>query len=433
MASNWRRSRFFVDNAPSIGVVAVSVVALFIGWQLFTGRLTDRSDHARAASGEVARIWGGPLQQPQPEVRWRRADAATVELEWGELQKSDVKVDLDVDYRRRGITEYPGYEARVTGEYQFQNPSPEAAFVAFTIGLPVDRSALMLRDLQLLVDGKEDPSRTEYVADRIAWRGRVDGNRATRFTLAYRARGLGRFGYRFVSGERDESGAAQPARPVTAFRMQLRVRNLRGEVDFPVGAMTPTSIEDVDGARLFVWDVERLLTSFDIGLIIPDRGDLSAALGRLIHNAPFFYLLFGATLTLSLSSVRRRARALHVAGLSAAYFLYFPLAAYLSAYLVWPIACGISLAGISTVVLLHVDRFVGARAAGRVGLVLLFFLATPAVAYLLPTHTGLILVLIGFAALAVGLRYLGDSARRIADDEAATPEPPPAPVVASAA
>lgn len=407
------RSKFLVDNAPSIAVLWVSVLALAIGWHLFTGRLTQRTDRARNGAGEVARIWGGPLQQPQPEVRWRRADAATVDLEAGELTKSAVTVDLDVDYRRRGITEYPGYDARFQGDYEFQNPSSDGSsvFVAFTVGLPVERSALMLRDLSLLVDGKEDSTHTEYAGDKIAWRGRVEGKRGTHFTLAYRARGLERFGYRFAG--REEASA----RPVTAFRMQMRLKNLRGEVDFPVGAMAPTSIQAIDGARVYAWDVERLLTSFDIGLILPDRSDLSAAIGRLISNAPWFYLMFGAALTLALSSLKRRARAVHVAGLSAAYFLYFPLAAYLSAYLPWPFACGISLGGISAVMLLHVTRFVGARAAGRVGLVILFFLATPAIAYLMPAHTGLILVVIGFIALATGLRYLGDSAHKLEESE----------------
>jgi hypothetical protein len=406
------RSRFLHEHAPSIAVVAISVVALSVGWQLFTGRLLERTDRARAASGEVARIWGGPLLQPQPEVRWRRADAATVELEAAELKKSEVTVDLDVDYRRRGITEYPGYEALVRGEYQFENPSEAPAFVAFTIGLPVERSALMLRDLVLLVDGREDAAHTEYAPDGIAWRGRVD--KAARFTLSYRARGLERFGYRFAGAGKEG------ARPVTAFKMQVRVKNLRGVVDFPVGSMAPTRVAKADGARVFEWDVERLLTSFDIGLVLPDKSDLAGALGRLIRNAPFFYLLFAAALSFALSSLGRRARALHVAGLSAAYFLYFPLAAYLSAYLPWPIACGLSLAGIAALMLLHVERFVGARVAARVGLVVLFFLATPAVAYLLPAHTGLILVLVGFVALATGLNHLGDSARRLVDEEATT-------------
>src|SRR4051812_43064575 len=126
--SGMTHSKFLVDNAPSIAVVWVSVLALAFGWHMFTGRLTERTDRAKNSAGEVARIWGGPLMQPQPEVRWRRADAATVDLEYGELQKSDVVVDLDVDYRRRGITEYPGYDAKIRADYQFQNPSSESSF-----------------------------------------------------------------------------------------------------------------------------------------------------------------------------------------------------------------------------------------------------------------------------------------------------------------
>ena len=55
------RNRFLADHIPSIAVIWVSVFALSIGWRMFTGRLTDRSDRARAASSDVARIWGGPL------------------------------------------------------------------------------------------------------------------------------------------------------------------------------------------------------------------------------------------------------------------------------------------------------------------------------------------------------------------------------------
>src|SRR2546430_421934 len=96
----------------------------------------------------------------EPRCARRGRDFARVEA--GELSASDVKVALDVEYRRRGITEYPGYEAEFRGSYRFTNPSAEAAFVAFSVGLPVDRSALMLRDLVLLVDGKEDAAHTEY-------------------------------------------------------------------------------------------------------------------------------------------------------------------------------------------------------------------------------------------------------------------------------
>ncbi|HZS36683.1 MAG TPA: hypothetical protein VFF06_07655 [Polyangia bacterium] len=414
-AHRLRKSHFFAENSLAIGVIAAAAVALSCGWRLFAGRSLDRSERARTASLDVARIWGGPIAQPQPEVRWRRADAATVELESGELASTDVAVDLAVDYRRRGITEYPGYEAAFSGDYQFKNPAPDPAFVAFTVGLPVDRSALMLRDLRLLVDGQEDPKHTEYAPDRIAWRGRIEGARTARFTLAYRARGLGRFGYRFVA-DRAADGSVN-TRPVTAFKLALTVHNLKGELDFPVGSMAPTAMQSSGATRVLTWDVERLLTSFDVGVVLPDRGDVAVALGHLIQNAPFFYLLYAAGLLFALSTVGRRPRALHIAGFSAAYFLYFPLATYLSAYLAWPIASSLALAGISALVIAHAHRFVGARVAGQVALVQAFFLATPAIAYLLPMHTGLILVIAGFIALGSGLHFVGRLALRLDGDE----------------
>ena len=97
--------------------------------------------------------------------------------------------------------------------------------------------------------------------------------------------------------------------------------------------------------------------------------------------------------------------------------------------------------GLSALVVVHVLRFVGGRAAVLLGLNQLFFLGAPSVAYLVPgpggsagTHTGLILVLAAFGALAVGLQVLGQLTRwiREKDDtapgiELVQPQPDPQP------
>src|SRR5262245_9941091 len=131
-----------VDNALPLSVLVSTAIALAIGWQLFAHRMLGRTERAETSSDEVARIWGGAFSQPQPKLRWRRVDAATVELTPGELSRSTVDVGLDAQYRRRGITEYPAYTADFSGEYGFRNPSSHAIFVAFNVGLPVHRSAL---------------------------------------------------------------------------------------------------------------------------------------------------------------------------------------------------------------------------------------------------------------------------------------------------
>ena len=420
----------FVDNLLPLAAIALAAIAILVGLELFGGRIEHRTSGAEGRAADVARIWGGPLQQPQPEVRWRRADAATAELVPGELARSQVSVDLDVSYRRRGLAEYPGYAATFAGVYEVKNPSDAEIFAAFSVGLPAARERLMLEDVALLVDGEERPAETRYEADRIVWTGRVPAGAAPVFTVRYEARGLERFGYRLVpEGAGRWEGDAAAARPITAFELTMRVKGARGELDFPVGSMAPSAALDEGGARVLHWKVERLLSSFDVGVVLPHSGDVSSALGRLVDKAPFFYLLYAFALLVALAGVPRRARALHVLGLSAAYFLYFPLAGYLIAYLPWPLAAALTLLALGALSVVHAARFASPTAALRVGVSQAFFLAVPAAAYLVPAHTGLILVVAGFLALAGGLLLLGGAAARVA---AAARPPPVAPTAAVA-
>jgi hypothetical protein len=396
---------WITDQGWTFAAILSSLIALAIGWRMFSARMVDRTQHDDGSAVEVARIWGGPLNQPQPIVEWRRADAATVELARAEIASTRVDVVLDAEYRRRGLVEFPGYEAKLKGEYRFQNPSSASTFIAFRIGLPVERSALMLSDLKLLVDGKEDPARTEYASDKIVWTGEIGGAKAATFTVEYKARGMQRFGYAL--------GGEGQGRPITNFEMAVHVRGVNGDLDYPIGSMAPTAIEPTADGKTLVWKVDRLLTSFDVGVTLPDRHTVTRALQNLIKNAPFFYLLYAAGLVYALASIGRRARALHILGLSAAYFLYFPLATYLTVYIPWAIACLVATLGISVLVVLHASRFVGVLAAMRIAACQILFLAVPAAAYLVPQHTGLILVLAGFCALAALLQALGRASRAL--------------------
>ncbi|MBK6690452.1 MAG: hypothetical protein IPG45_38650 [Deltaproteobacteria bacterium] len=393
---------------PSL-VAITCALCLLVGLRIFGHRMAFRSEEASRRSADVAQIWGGPLLQPHPTAQWRRADAATPELSPAELTKSQVQVMLDVEYRRRGIAEYPGYRAEVTGTYRLQNPVEAPIHAAFVIGLPSDRSSLMLTDLELTIDGKEDRAHTEYAPDRITWAGRIPGGGAATVALRYRARGLEQFGYALSP----KVSSLGEARPISDFQLELLVRGAKGELDFPMGAMTPTLAETTaDGARRMVWSVDRMLSAFDVGVVLPDKANLSAALAKLVHNAPWFYLLYAFSVLWVMAGLSGLARSLHLVGLSATYFLYFPLATYLVAYLPWPLAATLGVVAISALCVGHGLRFLGRRRAAGVAACQVFFLAVPAAAYLVPAHTGLILVLAAFVAMALALRQVGGLAER---------------------
>lgn len=393
---------------PALTAVACAL-ALLLGLRLFGERMTSRASLAASRAADVEQIWGGPLLQPQPLVMWRRADAATPELSRADISSTKVQVELDVEYRRRGITEYPGYQARVAGAYQLTNPTADPIQASFSLGLPSARSSLMLTELSLTVDGREDPSHTEYAPDKITWAGRVEGGHTAIFAVKYRARGLQRFGYALSPA----ALKSEDARPISHFELDLLVRGAHDELDFPLGSMSPTLNETTpEGARHLVWSVDRMLSAFDVGLVLPDKSGLTAALRKFVYNAPWFYLLFAFSAVLAMSGRTSRERAIHLVGLSSAYFLYFPLTTYLVAYLPWPIAATLGTVAMSGLMIVHAARFLGGRSAAWIAVCLVLFLAVPAAAYLIPAHTGLVLVLAGFVGVALALRQLGGLAER---------------------
>ena len=66
----------------------------------------------------------------------------------------------------------------------------------------------------------------------------------------------------------------------------------------------------------------------------------------------------------------------------------------------------------SGLMIVHAARFLGGRSAAWIAVCLVLFLAVPAAAYLIPAHTGLVLVLAGFVGVALALRQLGGLAER---------------------
>lgn len=421
------RPGVLVDNLVPGLAIGLAAFCVLVSLELFGNRMEARSLDARSRGDEVAQSWGGPIAQPQPQVLWRRADAATAALERGALAKTEATIGLDVSYRRKGLAEYPGYAADVDAVWSFVNPSEHAIVAAFEVPLPARREVAVLSGLSLTVDGREDARATEWKEDRVVWTGRIEGGQRVQFGLSYEARGLAQIGWKLGAPptlaaiarpaweQGEEAQPSRPLEPVQNFTLAMTVRGARGVLDFPAGSMTPTQVDlEADGTTRLVWRADRLLTALDVGVVLPDKADVAANLARLTSVAPGFFLLYAAALLVALASVNRYARALHVLGLSAAFAIFFPLAAYLTAYLPWPQAVALAFLAIAGLSIAHAWQAAGRTGALGVAGAQGFFVAVPAAAYLVPEHTGLLLALFAVLGLGVGLRWLGGAAAKVA-------------------
>ena len=109
---------------------------LLIGWFLLTMRLETRTDFVMYGQlKSVKRIWGGNLEQPMPSVRYKGFGSDVSTLSKGEISASDINVNLEVDYRKKGLVYYTGYKADFNGRYTIRNNETEKIYPFLYISL----------------------------------------------------------------------------------------------------------------------------------------------------------------------------------------------------------------------------------------------------------------------------------------------------------
>lgn len=358
------------------------VVPVLLIWSVLMLRLEQRTYFALNRQLEsVKKIWGGNLEQPMPSIRYKSFGSDVSTLTRGELAASDVRVKLEMDYRKKGLVYYTGYNAEFIGKYTVKNPQKEKIYLSFIFPYPMQQGEGILRDVKLLVNGQEEPANTEYQQNLALWTGLLDAEQAIEFTLEYHGRGLNHFIYGF-----------EPGTQINQFTMTIQVIGARN-VDYPVSTMTPSNVETTGDGVTLTWALNRSLTEFNLGVILPDKLNVAQQISVMTRRASAFFLLFIASVCLILKLARRPLSFIKIGVLCAAYFLFYPLLAYLSMYMsVW-LAFALAFAILGGL-MFNYARIVDTRnAALAITLAYVFYSGITSLAALFPAYTGLILTI----------------------------------------
>ncbi len=369
---------------------------LLIGWVLLTLRIEHRTMFASYRQLQsVKRIWGGNLAQPVPSVRYKRFGSDVSELNRGKIFASDISVDLKVDYRKKGLIYYTGYHADFKGDYTIQNPENEKIYLSFIFPYPTKQGQGMLQDLKLSVNGEEDVEDTEYQPNLALWTGMLDGSGTLDISVRYRARGLNQFLYGF-----------EPDDQVNQFTMRVHVIGA-DDLDYPEFAMPATEpSETTPEGKVLTWKMDRLMTQLNIGVILPDKLDIKEQTVKMLMRAPVFFVLFLISMTTILKLSGRPLDFLPIAMFSAAYFFFYPLFAYLSEYMSVALSFLISFFIIGLLIFNYSRTLYKIRIAVAMSAAYTFCLGITTMAALLPTYTGLILIVEGVILLFIVMQVL---------------------------
>jgi hypothetical protein len=385
------RRVFRILSLPSRHHVFGSLaILLFIAF-VMSGQITDRSGFASAdLHADVMDRWGAPITQAAPSVRYVSSGSVFSNLAPLPLEAQTIEVAARMNYRKRGLVYFSGFDFDFRGTYRIENPEPHDIDLAFVFPVQLERNQKLLSELAFRVDGEPVAIELAGANDKLVYTGRLARGEGRTFEIGFKGRGLESFRY-----------VPDPALPVRA--LELRVAISGGDhFDYEGGVVPATATEvDRNGVRL-LWSYPSLESGVPMGVILPAEQSFDATIATIVRRAWAPFLLFlGAVTGLALHSGRRLL--FYETWLAAAgYGLFLVMLPYLAAYMHFYLAYAITCAAVGAVLQRYLESLLGARWRAMIAALLAAFLVVPTLAVVLEGYTGLVYTL----EIAVGLGVL---------------------------
>jgi hypothetical protein len=371
-----------------VGLAIVGLVSVVISLQI-----ANRSSFANSElRQDVMDRWGAPIEQPAPSVRYVASGSVFQSLVPLPLDQQSIAVDATMNYRKRGLYYFSGFDLGFRGDYQVENHESRPIDLVFVFPIQARKNQVLLSDLTFTVNGEPAPISLSGERDRLVWTGRAQPGERLRYQISFRGRGLESFVYRL-----------DPHLKVKGFRMAFHVTG-GANYDYPAGVVPASAVRSDSGGTSLSWEYGSLESGVPVGLVLPSEKAFDSIIGTMVRRswAPFipFFLV-----VVCLGLYYRRPLAVWQASLVAAWYgLFFVLLAYLAAFMEFHLAYMVSLLLIGALLLFYVRALVGPLAGwlalGAVGA----FLLLPTVAVILQGYTGLVYTLeiaLGLAGLMI--------------------------------
>ena len=342
-------------------------------------QITDRAGFADSElKRDVMERWGAPIEQPVPSVRYVESGAVFNTLRPLALAKQRISVDAQMNYRKRGLVYFSGFQFAFQGHYLAENPEPKDIDAVFVFPIRMQKNQVLLSDLSFAVDGKPVPLKLSADNDKLLWTGRLKAGQSVAFDIAFGGRGLDVFSY-----------VLDPGLPVKDFELTFRVQGGRN-YDYPGGVVPASEVQAADDLVTLRWSFRSLESGVPVGLILPSEQSYDATIATILRRGWLPFLLLWAGLVILFLNEGRRMGLVQALLLTAGHALFYILLAYLAAFMHFLLALGLSLLLVHTALTLYLRALLSPK-AGWIALGLCAAcLLVPSLAVVLQGYTGLI-------------------------------------------
>lgn len=367
------------------------VLMLVVTW-VIGGQVENRTDFASGKlHADVADRWGAPIGQAVPSLRYVESGTVFNTLQPLAFDRQRIVVDADMNYRKRGLVYFSGFDFAFHGTFVATNPLARDIDAAFVFPLDLQKNKVLLSELSFLANGEPASADLGPSGDRLTWTGRIPAGATSTFQIAFKGRGLDAFTY-----------VMDPALPVRDLAVTVNVRG--GEnIDYPDGVAPATSSRTEGDHAVLEWRYASLESGIPVGLILPSEKAYDRYIATMLRRAWATFLLFFAGLAMLVVVRRERPAARHVYLVAAGYSFFYVLLPYLAAYLDFYVAWVLSLVVMGGMVTAYVRGWLGGAVVPWVLMLLFSCLVLPTAAVFCEGYTGLIYSLEILVALAVAM------------------------------
>ncbi|MFC1498341.1 inner membrane CreD family protein [Verrucomicrobiota bacterium] len=296
-------------------IVAVGFIFFMacVGWWILGIATAVRSTDFTSRLGyKVENLWGTNLEQEAPSAA--AEIPGTDQMRWLMPSKSDIKVEINTDYRKKGLIWYSTYICSFDGTYTISNTEEVGQKIRLHFNFPSKKATY--DDFFISIDGEPllSPINTEEGLGEII---ELAPGASKRFHIAYKTRGMREWHYKM----------APNVGRVKNFHMEVTT-NFK-DIDYTDGSLSPMLPEETTNGMVATWSAADLITNQEIGIIIPEKLNPGPLTSRITFFAPvcllFFFVLVGTINILYKVNIHP----MHYLFVAAGFFAFHLLLAYM--------------------------------------------------------------------------------------------------------
>jgi hypothetical protein len=271
------------------------------------------------------------IKGKRPKIVATKEEIKSVSVPQKSIHSADIQVTVNDSPRKLGNANYAGYEDIWRFEYVIENKSkfPTTAHMSFQ--LPAKTG---LFDEMALTAGNTDVLPSARVSSSsLSWDVEMPAESTIPVTIGYHSRGLEYL--RYIPKRMTQTGH---------YRLSMTMNGIPADkLDYPIGSMPPKEdIADLKSSPYtLTWKLDNALTSYDIGVRLPDAEQPEYYFARLLRQSPMGLIFLVALLTVTRIMLRQPVRLELMAIMAVAYSLHYTFMGRLADFLpgfIWPFA-----------------------------------------------------------------------------------------------